>query len=542
MMKRILILFCVFFCTFALSAEVRLQKQGTATRLIVNGQPMLVLGGELSNSAVTSISDIDSVLPRMHTLGLNTVFVPIYWDLTEPEEGRFNFSLVDEEIKVARENHLKLILLWFGAWKNSMSCCAPLWFKKDISRFPRAMTEDGKSLEIASAFSLHVEEADKKAFCQLMQHLADIDSKESTVIMIQVENEIGMLESARDHSPLAEKVFKGGRWRQWTGDVGVPSSPEQDERFQAFYYARYVEQLVSAGKEILNIPMYVNAAMNSRGRKPGEYPSAGPLAHLLPIWKKVAPDIDIYAPDIYDTGFKDWVKQYKKTDNPFFTPETRLGKYSGVRALYVFGEVDAMGFSTFALDQAPEEVTRYVSQSYDLLRQLSPLLLKKQGKGLSWGVLFNQKDRERIIEDNGVVLIVRHYYTLPWDSRATDGSIWPEGGGLILKLDKYDYLIAGSGIVVTFQTASEKKQEENVKRGEDGFADKGQHLQISDYFQVKKFYGGRIGIGYVDQVQFDKLGNMLFVRRDNGDQDHQGRHARISCDGYKILHVKLYKY
>jgi hypothetical protein len=541
-MKRTLMLFSALFCTLILSAEVHLQRQGTATRLFVNGQSMLVLGGELSNSAVTNIADIDSVLPRMHTLGLNTVFVPVSWDLTEPEEGRFDFSLVDEDIKVARENHLKLVLLWFGAWKNSMSCYAPLWFKKDTRRFPRAITEKGKPLEIASAFSVHVEEADKRAFCQLMQHLAGIDCKESTVIMIQVENEIGMLESARDHSPLAEKAFKEGKWRQVTGDVGVAPSPEQDERFQAFYYARYVEQLVSAGKKILNIPMYVNAAMNSRGRKPGEYPSAGPLAHLIPIWKKVAPDIDVYAPDIYDTGFKDWVKKYKRPDNPFFTPETRLGLYSGVRALYTFGEVDAMGFSAFALDQAPDGITRQISQGYALLRQLSPLLLKKQGKGLSWGVLFNQKDCERIIMDNGVVITARHYYTLPWDPRATDGSIWPEEGGLILKLDKQDYLIAGSGIVITFQTSSEKEQEENLKRGEDGFVSQGHHPQVPDYKLAKAFYGKRIGIGYVDEVKLDKQGDIQFIRRDNGDQDHQGRHARISCDDYKILHVRLYTY
>ena len=58
----------------------------------------------------------------------------------------------------------------------------------------------------------------------------------------------------------------------------------------------------------------------------------------------------------------------------------------------------------------------------------------------------------------------------------------------------------------------------------------------------KTFKGQRIGIGYVDQVHIDENGKSLYVRRDNGDQDHQGRHARISVDDYKILHVTLYKY
>ncbi|MCO6024548.1 DUF5597 domain-containing protein [Prevotella cerevisiae] len=541
-MKKVLLLFIMLSSVLVLCADVRLQKHGSATQLIVNGKPMLILGGELSNSAVTSVADIDSVLPHMYALGLNTVFVPVYWDLMEPEEGEFDFSLVDESIKVAREHHLKLILLWFGVWKNSMSCCAPLWFKRNIKRFPRALTVTGKPMEIASAFSNHVMEADKRAFCQLLKHIARIDERESTVIMIQVENEIGMLESVRDHSSLAEKAFQQGKWRKITGDIGIASSIEQDERFQAFYYAQYIEQLVRSGKKILNIPMFVNAAMNSRGRKPGEYPSAGPLAHLIPIWKKAAPDIDVYAPDIYDVGFKNWVNLYKRNDNPFFTPETRLGPYSGVRALYAFGEVDALGYSVFALDQASEEATSPIKQSYALLHQLSPLLLREQGEKLSHGLLFNQKDQKRVINDKDVVITASHYYTLPWDSRATDGSVWPESGGLIIKLGQYDYLIAGNGIVVTFQTLSEKKQEEEVKLGEDGFLDAGRSVKGLSSLHLKTFYGKRLGIGFVDQVGLDQQGTIKFIRRDSGDQDHQGRHARISCDEFKILHVKLYKY
>lgn len=62
------------------------------------------------------------------------------------------------------------------------------------------------------------------------------------------------------------------------------------------------------------MPLYVNAALNSRGRKPGEYPSAGPLAHLVDLWHCAAPSIDILAPDIYDTGFKSWADQYKQPE------------------------------------------------------------------------------------------------------------------------------------------------------------------------------------------------------------------------------------
>ena len=91
-----------------------------------------ILGGELSNSAATSVSDIDEVLPRMKALGLNTVLVPVYWEFLEPVEGQMDFTLVDRTIDVARQQGLKIVPLWFGVWKNSMSCYAPAWFKRDI--------------------------------------------------------------------------------------------------------------------------------------------------------------------------------------------------------------------------------------------------------------------------------------------------------------------------------------------------------------------------------------------------------------------------
>ena len=119
--------------------------------LTVSAQKLndLILGGELSNSATTSVEDIDEVMPRMRALGLNTVLVPAYWELMEPAEGKFDFTLIDRTIDVARREQLHVVFLWFGAWKNSMSCYTPGWFKQDTKRFPRAMTAEGKQMEIA---------------------------------------------------------------------------------------------------------------------------------------------------------------------------------------------------------------------------------------------------------------------------------------------------------------------------------------------------------------------------------------------------------
>jgi hypothetical protein len=456
----------------------------------------------------------------------------------EPTEGQMDFTLVDRTIDVARQQGLKIVPLWFGAWKNSMSCYAPAWFKRDVKRFPRAVTAEGKPLEIASCFSDNVLQADLKAFSALMQHIAEKDPQREVVIMMQIENEIGMLESARDHSPLAEKAYKEERWAERYG-----TDDYADEKFMALHYAQYVEHLAKAARRIHDMPLYVNAAMNSRGRKPGEYPSAGPLAHLADIWKAGAPSIDILAPDIYDTGFKSWASQYAmplrpqdggKVKNRLFIPESRCCENSGVRALYAFGEHQALGFSPFAIDQASPKETESVTQAYKLLSQV--FNVKPQN---TWGLLFDQDDKERVIDDEGVVMTCRHYFTLPWDARATDGSTWPEGGAMLIRLGKYDYLLAGSGVVVDFKTRTEKQQEQQKKLGDDGFAEAG-----SEMFNIQSsmFNGKRLGLLSVDEVTIDHQGQMQYLRRHNGDQSHQGRHARISVGDWKILHIQLYEY
>ena len=517
-----------------------------------------ILGGELSNSAATSVEDIEEVMPRMRALGLNTVLVPAYWEFVEPVEGQFDFTLIDRTIDVARREQLQVVFLWFGAWKNSMSCYAPGWFKQDTKRFPRAMTAEGKQMEIASCFSDNVLQADLKAFSALMQHIKERDPQREVVVMMQIENEIGMLESARDHSPLAEKAYNKERWAERYG-----TDEYADEKFMAVSYARYVEHLAKAAREIHDMPLYVNAAMNSRGRHPGEYPSAGPLAHLIDFWHEGAPSIDLLAPDIYDTGFKSWCAQYAmplrpqdggKIKNRLFIPESRCCENSGVRALYAFGEHQAIGFSPFAIDQASEKETESVTQAYGLIKQLavanSCVPSVASGKAESslftihyslktWGLLFDQEDRERIIDDDGVVMTCRHYFTLPWDPRATDGSTWPEGGAMLIRLSKYEYLLAGSGVVIDFKTPTEKQQEEQKLLGEDGFAETGGNTGQK---ANKRFNGKRLGLLSVDEVAIADDGTMQYLRRHNGDQTHQGRHARIGVGEWKILHIKLYEY
>lgn len=543
-----------------------LHNQNGTPMMYVDGRPFPILGGELGNSSASCTEDIERIFPKLREMGLNTVLVPAYWDLTEPEEGVFDFSLTDAAIRQARQNGLKVIFLWFGAWKNSMSCYAPLWFKQDYDKYPRAHTKEGRPLEIASAFSENVYQADSRAFTQWMKHISETDKQEGTVIMVQIENEIGMLEDARDHSPEADALFYAPvpdelmkylrtnkkqlhpellqRWesrgcpRKGTWEEVFGAGLYTDEIFMAWHYAGYVERLAKEARAIYNVPLYVNAAMNSRNRKPGEYPSAGPLAHLVDIWRCAAPDIDFIAPDLYDNGFKDWVARYAMPGNPLFIPEIRLEDNDGVRAFYVFGEHDALGFSPFSIEDARGGRDHPLAKSYRTLDELAPLLARYRGRDVKRGLLFDMQDKESIFYQDDLKITCRHFFTLPWDPRATDGSTWPEGGGIIIRLAPDEYIVAGSGIVVEFEKAG-ASQGTSRALGEDGFAQAGGQ---ADNGNATVWTGTRCGLGSVDEVRVNADGSLAFVRRLNGDQDHQGRHVRISVGDYRILHVRLYEY
>lgn len=563
-MKKVIAILCALLCvTVIQAADISLHKQGSATQLYVDGKPFVILGGELGNSSASSPADIARIFPKLQRMNLNTVLVPVYWDMVEPIEGDFDFSLIDTTLEEARRCGLKVVFLWFGAWKNSMSCYAPSWFKSDYKKYPRAYTSEGKPLEIASAFSENVYQADSRAFKAWLSHLADVD-KEGTVLMVQIENEIGMLEDARDYSAAAQREYdkgvpsqliafleknkkslhpqllerwrdngmkRAGSWREVFGD-----DIYSDEYFMAWNYAAYVERLAREARDILGRPLYVNAAMNSRGRKPGEYPSAGPLAHLKDIWHAAAPTVDILSPDLYDKGFTDWVAQYHTSDNPLFIPEIRRFDGNAAQAYYIIGEHDAIGISPFSIENGSDSPQSTPVRGYAALRDLMPLLVKYQGKGVMNGFYFDNDSTERILRHDGLKITANHYFTLPWDPRATDGSEWMPVGGVIIRLAPDEYIIAGTGIVVKFENETESSVKRNL--GEDGFLNAG-----SDRNAAPSWGGGmRAGLASVDEVAVNPDGTLRFVRRYNGDETHQGRHVRIGVDDFQVLHVKLYQY
>ena len=529
--------------TPVLSAPIpRLEAQGAARRLVVDGRPMLVLGGELGNSSASSRAYMAPYWPKLKAMNLNTVLAPVSWELVEPKEGAYDFSSVDGLIEGARAQDLKLVLLWFGAWKNSMSTYAPSWVKRDQDRFPRARREDGASVEILSAFADATRDADARAYGALLAHLKVVDGARSTVLMVQVENEIGMLPSAREHGPAADaawarpapaaliqRLVEGGEtvepelralWKahgaKTSGTWGrlFGEEPAGQEVFTAWSYARYAEAVTRAGKAAYPLPMYVNVALNRTGKAPGDYPSGGPLPHLIDVWKTAAPSLDLLAPDIYFPNFSDLAGRYRRPDNALFVPEANNvgAPETPANAFYAIGQLDAFGFSPFKVETAEGQDQRALTQAYDLLRQLTPAILAAQGTDRMSGF------KPRVLEDGAVLdqpveqVIGDYRFTVgfvdPWTPRAEQKT--SAHGGLIIQIGPEDYLIAGRGLVVTFAGAG-----------------KGPALA---------------GIDSAVEGVFDNQGRWVPGRVLNGDQTHQGRHVRLPPDQVQIQRVRLYRY
>jgi beta-galactosidase GanA len=342
---------------------------------------------------------------QFRRMNMNTVVAPVYWELMEPEEGHYDFSLVDSLIREAGGHELKLVLLWFGTWKNSMSCYAPVWMKTDAKRFPRTADSTGRSQEIFSAFGPETLKADEKAFAALMKHLKETDRKR-TVVLVQVENEIGMLSTAREVSARTNALYEGRiprelgdylkknadrlmpelrkKWMDNGGKTDVPwesvfgQGIATEEIFQAWYYARYANAVAAAGKKEYDLPMYVNAALPWPGAVPGRFPSGGPLPHLMDIWKAAAPAIDILSPDFYNPNTQYWCDLYVRGQNPLFIPEMRFDRSVAAKVFFVIGHYRALGFSPFSIE-SESDAAAPLGRSYAVLGQLAPLITEEWG-------------------------------------------------------------------------------------------------------------------------------------------------------------------
>ncbi|KQS57267.1 hypothetical protein ASG17_00565 [Brevundimonas sp. Leaf363] len=500
----------------------RLVPHEDTLQLLVDDRPFVMLAGELGNSTA---STPQSMAPHWETLqraGLNTVLAPVSWELIEPEEGRFDFASVDSLLEGARAHDQRLVILWFGAWKNSMSSYVPAWVKRDAARFPRTTNAEGRRQEILSAFDPATRDADAAAFAALMGHLARVDGERRTVIMVQAENEIGFLPTAREHGPVADAAWAGqvpaellarmapgrsGSWGRVFGDT-----PAGEEIFQAWAYARYAEAVAAAGKARYPLPMYVDAALNRPGVAPGGYPSAGPLAHLFPVWDAGAPSIDLLAPDIYFEGFADWIAPYDRPGEALFIPEANRANRADTvaNALFAIGRHDAIGFSPFSIENLTPEKADELETLYRQVEGAWPLIAPARGTDRLDGFRARVGDDGVAMADTETMRMGDWVLTLtpvdPWTPR--DQQDLRGHGALVLQTGADELVVIGTGVTITIAAADPAKVAglESVWLGE---------------------YAA---------------GEWKPLRLLNGDETHQGRHVRLTPGPVQTQVVRLYAY
>jgi hypothetical protein len=454
----------------------QLVKKGTATQLIVDGEPFVMLAGELHNSSSTGLAYMQRVWPKLEALGLNTVIATASWELVEPQEGRFDFSLIDGIVAQARRHDMRLVLLWFGSWKNGVSSYVPAWVKKDTERFPRCLGSSNLNTKnVLTPLSEENQQADARAFAALMCHLREIDGEHRTVIMVQVENEVGIKPEPRDLSPRADAAFQGpvpkqlmsylaahkdslipelrSHWEKtgfrtsgtWTEVFG--EGRHTDEIFSAWHYATYIGAVVEAGKAQYPLPMYVNAWLRAPGAKPGDYPSGGPLAHVMDIWRAGGPHIDFFAPDIYLPDFKGICDEYTQSGNPLMIPEASTDDQAVARAFWAVAQHDALCFAPFGIEHCRED--HPLGEGYAILRQLMPFVAAAHGSDRMVGIY--RQDREKQRPDEPVV--VGHYRAnIRYMTRGIPNDA--PRYGLIIQTGAEEFLVAGYGFQVNFRATT----------------------------------------------------------------------------------------
>jgi beta-galactosidase GanA len=575
-MKK-LILFLIFLFmggnVFAQSLSIpHLEKKEDITKLIVKDKPFLILGGELHNSSTSGLEYMRPIWVHMAQKNLNTVIAPVYWELFEPEEGKFDFTLVDSMIIGARNQNLHLVILWFGSWKNGYSMYVPGWIKNDQEKYPRAKNINGQSFQMLSAFGENSMNADARAFGMLMRHIREVDAKYQTVITMQIENEMGLFSTDRDYCDEANKSFnasvppdllkyltanKGklqpeidsvwkangyktsGKWEELFGKSIVDKknwkvlSSLTEELFTVYHYANYIENIAAAGKGEYPIPMYVNAWIKQPGMGggyPGKYPCGGPIPHTLDIWRAVAPSIDFIAPDIY-VPRKEAIytmEQYLRSGNPLFIPEYKHGEEAALLAFWAYGQYDAISFSPFAIDDwSPDNDP--ITKTYAVLSQVQDLILQHQGKGTMAGIYVDSTNRKQEFVLGGYKIIAQLTGVSMAQVAGLTGPVkeTSAAAGLVFSVGTDEYIVVGKDFMLSFNPLKpdEKKPFIDMEYMDEGTFVNGKWVTIRRLNGDEGTGGGDYGFGTGNPV---RSGSIRFQKQPD--------------DSFCIVRLKMYNY
>lgn len=539
-------IFLVIASAHAASTPEFVSKNGRHA-LMVDGAPFLILGMQANNSS-NYPDALKQVWPSFEKMHANTLEIPVAWEQIEPIEGKFDFSYVDVLLQQAREHNARLILLWFGSWKNNAPHYTPAWVKLNNERFPRVVTKTGDTLNSLSPLGKNTLEADKKAFLQLMTYLKKNDEK-NTVIMVQVQNEAGTWGADRDYSIMANKVFNTSVPADLMKKIGVNAGTwsevfgkDADEFFHAYYIAKFCEELASAGKAIKSLPMFTNVALRDPFN-PTYWEKGGATDNVIHIWKAAAPSLDAVSPDIYNPDHKTvvkWLEQYARKDNPLLVPE--IGN-SQPYARYFFDTLGkgAVGFAPFGMDDTDyvnyplgaskydDETIENFAQHYRVFAPMAREWAKLSFENNVWGVSEPldadavkkmaakpdaTKEEKEAASKKIADALTQTLDLGKWNAEVTYGRPMfftsppvgndvASGGALIAQLGENEYLITAFKARVEFKPSAEIKDSKYmIERVEEG------HFENGKWVMERVWNGDQTDWG----LNFAKRPHVLKVR------------------------------
>jgi hypothetical protein len=473
----------------------RIVKKDGHYALFVDGAPYLLLAGQVNNSSGWP-GVLPKVWPALEFMHANTVEIPVYWEQFEPRQGQFDYTAVDTLLSQARTHHMRLVLLWFATWKNGNPHYIPEWMKLDPVRYPHVVDKDGHPADVPSPFATASLAADTKAFTAFMRHLKAADPQR-TVLMVQVENEPGTGGNLRDYSPVAQRLFDGpvpaDVLKAMNAPPAAPSpnwrdvfGPDAEVCFHNWAVAKYIGQVAAAGKAAYPLPLYVNAAPGTHRcavlRNPAQT-GAPPSDNIIPIWKAVAPALDMISPDNYapeSPGYLRTLDIYRRDDNPLYIPET-----GGSPRFFFFAlGHEAMGFSPFGMDftkiktipdaarprdelltpwarTGTKEFVAPFAATYQMIAPMAREIARLNFEG----------KLQATAEEQGQVTQTLHFGA--WDAIVSYG-VWartgravgnpqPMGGALVAQLQENRFLVAGFYCRVDFRPAAPEKHRQFLR-------------------------------------------------------------------------------
>lgn len=481
----------------------------------IAGKPFFPVGVQAHNNSGYSMSQLEPVWKVCQLLNANSCAIAVAWERIEPVEGRFDLEIVRQIVRACRERSLKLVILWFGAWKNGHMKYVPRWVKTDHVRFPRVRTHDGYEIANLSSFGGDTLELDRRAFCKLMEALAEEDPNRETLLAVQVQNELGIVgRSVRDYGPEAQKAYESpvphelvermkaapkeeithawvecgcrdfGTWGELFGRRG-------DEALQAWSMARYVDALAAAGKEILPVPMYTNAWLDKQGfDTPGiTYPSGGAVVCNLAIWKWFAPHLDMLCPDMYmgdQRHYQMIASAYARPDNPLYIPETGCGMPSAMGAFRAIAENGLTGVHFFGaesvlqMDGTLHPDAKPMAEDFQCLRAVEPLLLSLRGSGRIQAAIQEEFAAEQQMHFDGWEVLARFgAYPRGGDYQHKRGEPTTERGrALVMQTGENEFVACGVGVSLAFRRRPPLDQLQTPQKD-------WQHEHFMDYLLVE---------------------------------------------------------